>query len=450
FCQNCGHESAKWMGKCPSCNQWNTFAEEVVQKEAVSKNDWRQQDAHKHQNKPKALSEIESANEIRLVTPDKELNRVLGGGIVAGSLILIGGEPGIGKSTLMLQLGLSLKQSKVLYISGEESEQQIKMRADRLMETQNDRCNIFTETNTKQIFLGIRQFEPEVVIIDSIQTLYSDLLDSTPGSIGQVRQCAGELMKFAKETNTPVFLVGHITKDGLLAGPKVLEHMVDTVLQFEGDQHLAYRILRTTKNRFGSTSEIGIYEMQSTGLREVSNPSEILISQKDGPVSGATIGATMEGNRPLLIEIQSLVSPASYGTPQRTPTGFDHKRLNMLLAVLEKRCGFKMGVHDVFVNMAGGIRVEDPAIDLAVCVSIISSLEELPVSEKICFAAEVGLGGELRAVNRVDQRISEAEKLGFTEIYISKFSQKSVDRKSGSINIKSFGKLNDVFQDLFG
>lgn len=438
------------MGKCPSCNQWNTFAEEVVKKESAARQGWHQDDEKRRANKPRTIQEIESGKEIRVATPDQELNRVLGGGIVPGSLILIGGEPGIGKSTLMLQLALSLKHLKVLYVSGEESEQQIKMRADRLSVSKNDACYIFTETNTQNIFQGIKQLQPELVIIDSIQTLFSDILDSTAGSIGQVRQCAGELMKFAKETDTPVFLVGHITKDGMLAGPKVLEHMVDTVLQFEGDRHLAYRILRTTKNRFGSTSEIGIYEMLGNGLREVSNPSEILISQKDGPLSGATIGATIEGNRPLLIEIQSLVSPASYGTPQRTPTGFDQKRLNMLLAVLEKRCGFKMGVHDVFVNMAGGIRVEDPAIDLAVCVSVISSLEELPVSEKICFAAEVGLGGELRAVNRIDQRISEAEKLGFTEIYISRFGQKSVDLKKTKIAVKSFGKLTEVFQDLFG
>lgn len=451
FCQNCGHESPKWMGKCPSCNQWNTFAEEVVTKEPAGKVNWKAYTETKRKAKPVPLQQVEAGKEIRLVTPDTELNRVLGGGIVPGSLILIGGEPGIGKSTLMLQLALQLNLH-VLYVSGEESEQQIKMRADRLKlaNPSTPTCHIFTETNTQHIFLAIREFKPDVVIVDSIQTLYSDLLDSTAGSIGQVRQCAGELMKFAKETSTPVLLVGHITKDGLLAGPKVLEHMVDTVLQFEGDQHLAYRILRTTKNRFGSTSEIGIYEMQANGLREVSNPSEILISQKDAPLSGATIGATIEGNRPLLIEIQSLVSPASYGTPQRTPTGFDHKRLNMLLAVLEKRCGFRMGTQDVFVNMAGGIKVEDPAIDLAVCVSIVSSFEELPVSEKTCFAAEVGLGGELRAVNRVDQRIAEAEKLGFTKIYISKYNQKSIDNKSVKITVRSFGKLTEVFQDLFG
>lgn len=450
FCQSCGYESPKWLGKCPSCDTWNSFVEELVQKNEPARNEWRQETPRSHHAKPRKLSDVEAGKEIRIVTPDAELNRVLGGGIVPGSLVLIGGEPGIGKSTLMLQIALTLKKLKILYVSGEESEQQIKMRAQRLHADANDQCFILTETNTKNIFAGIEESQPEVVIIDSIQTLYSPLLDSTAGSIAQVRQCAGELMKFAKETNTPVFLVGHITKDGLLAGPKVLEHMVDTVLQFEGDRHLAYRILRTTKNRFGSTSEIGIYEMLGNGLREVNNPSEILISQKEGQVTGATIGATIEGNRPLLIEIQSLVSVASYGTPQRTPTGFDPKRLNMLLAVLEKRCGFRMGTQDVFVNMAGGVKVEDPAIDLALCVSIISSMEELPVSEKICFAAEVGLGGELRAVNRIDQRISEAEKLGFTEIYISRFSQRSIDASKMKIQVKSFAKLTDVFQDLFG
>lgn len=451
FCQNCGHESPKWLGKCPACNQWNTFVEEVVQKEE-SKNEWRQERGRERIAKPKTLSEIESSKEIRITTPDEELNRVLGGGIVPGSLILIGGEPGIGKSTLMLQVALSLKKLRVLYVTGEESDQQVKMRAERIQPTEKGTSDFFilTETNTKNIFLAIEQCEPQLVIVDSIQTLHSAILDSAAGSIAQVRQCAGELMKFAKETNTSVFLVGHITKDGMLAGPKVLEHMVDTVLQFEGDRHLAYRILRTTKNRFGSTSEIGIYEMLGSGLREVSNPSEILISQKDGQHTGATIGATIEGNRPLLIEIQSLVSPASYGTPQRTPNGFDHKRLNMLLAVLEKRCGFRLGTQDVFVNMAGGITVEDPAIDLALCVSIISSMEEISVSDKICFAAEIGLGGELRAVNRVDQRISEAEKLGFEQIYISKYSTKSLDLSKTKIAVKSFGKLTEVFQDLFG
>jgi len=451
FCQNCGYESAKWLGKCPSCESWNSFSEEVIEKAEKGKTEWRQDSARSRTAAPKRLSEIEPTAGIRTITPDQELNRVLGGGIIPGSLILIGGEPGIGKSTLMLQIALSLKNQKVLYVSGEESEQQIKMRAERLSQNEKEADHFYTltETSTKNIFTSIESLSPQLVIIDSIQTLHSHMLESAAGSIGQVRQCTAELMKFAKETNTPVFLVGHITKDGMLAGPKVLEHMVDTVLQFEGDRHLAYRILRTTKNRFGSTSEIGIYEMLGSGLREVSNPSEILISQKESPVSGATIGATIEGNRPLLIEIQSLVSVASYGTPQRTPTGFDHKRLNMLLAVLEKRCGFRMGTQDVFVNMAGGIKVEDPAIDLAVCISIISSMEELPVSDKIAFAAEIGLGGELRSVNRIDQRISEAEKLGFQEIYISKYNQKAIDSRNRKIKIKSFSKLTDVIQDLF-
>lgn len=454
FCQSCGYESAKWLGKCPSCHAWNSFVEEVVAKAEGGKNEWRQETGRTKTVQPKTLREIEAASDVRIVTPDEELNRVLGGGIVPGSLVLIGGEPGIGKSTLMLQIGLSMPGIKVLYVSGEESEQQIKMRAERLQLAGLKQHNLegyfmLAETNTRNIFLAIENMEPQLVIIDSIQTLYTPLIDSVAGSVGQVRQCAGELMKFAKETNTPVFLVGHITKDGSLAGPKVLEHMVDTVLQFEGDRHLAYRILRTTKNRFGSTSEIGIYEMHGTGLRQVSNPSEILISQKDANLSGVTIGATVEGNRPLLIEIQSLVSPASYGTPQRTPTGFDQKRLNMLLAVLEKRCGFRFGTQDVFLNMAGGITVEDPAIDLAVCIALVSSFEELPVSDKICFAAEVGLGGELRAVNRIDQRISEAEKLGFEEIYVSKFAQKSVG-KPGKIKVKAFGRLTEVFEDLFG
>ncbi|MCU0419479.1 MAG: DNA repair protein RadA [Cyclobacteriaceae bacterium] len=450
FCQSCGYESAKWLGKCPSCSAWNSFVEELVVKGETSKNDWRPEPGRERLNKPKKLDEITATAEVRIQTTDAELNRVLGGGIVPGSLVLIGGEPGIGKSTLMLQLGLSIRQQKTLYVSGEESDQQLKMRAQRISTQSPGNFYMLTETNTRNVFAAIEELKPQLVIVDSIQTLYSPVLDSVAGSVGQVRQCAGELMKFAKETNTTVFLVGHITKDGSLAGPKVLEHMVDTVLQFEGDQHLAYRILRTTKNRFGSTSEIGIYEMRGTGLREVSNPSEILISQKDGPLSGATIGATIEGNRPLLIEIQSLVSVASYGTPQRTPTGFDQKRLNMLLAVLEKRCGFRMGTQDVFVNMAGGIYVEDPAIDLALCVSLISSLEEIAIDEKICFAAEVGLGGELRAVNRIEQRISEAEKLGFHEIYISKFNQKSLDLSKVHIQVRGFGQLKEVFERLFG
>lgn len=447
FCQNCGYESPKWMGKCPSCNEWNTFVEEVTARE--NKTEWRQGKQQTRTVTPKKLADIGAGETYRIDTNNSELNRVLGGGLVPGSLILIGGEPGIGKSTLMLQVAMALDNFKVLYVSGEESDQQLKMRAERLDQTSHQEAYILTETNTNNIFLAAESLSPGLVIIDSIQTLHSNAIESAPGSIGQVRQCTAELMRYAKESGTPVFLVGHITKDGTLAGPKVLEHMVDTVLQFEGDRHLAYRILRTTKNRFGSTSEIGIYEMLGTGLREVPNPSEILISQKDSELSGATIGATIEGNRALLIEIQSLVSPASYGTPQRTPTGFDQKRLNMLLAVLEKRCGFRMGMQDVFVNMAGGIKVEDPAIDLAVCTSIISSLEEKSVSEKICFAAEIGLGGELRAVNRIEQRISEAEKLGFEKIYVSKFSKKSIDLKRTQIEICSMGKLTEVIQDLF-
>lgn len=447
FCQSCGHESAKWMGKCPSCGTWNSFVEEVVAK-TEQKSAWKS-DSRSKTLQPKTLIEIVAGKEMRVATGDQELDRVLGGGIVPGSLVLIGGEPGIGKSTLMLQVGLALRQLKVLYVSGEESEQQLKMRAERLGQHVDSKSFfILTETNTQNIFLAAEQLSPQVLIIDSVQTLFSPVMESTPGSIGQVRQAAGEMMKYAKETNTPVFLVGHITKDGSLAGPKVLEHMVDTVLQFEGDQHLAYRILRTTKNRFGSTAEIGIYEMLGTGLRQVTNPSEILISQKEEAASGTTIAATLEGNRPLLIEVQSLVSPASYGTPQRTPTGFDQKRLNMLLAVLEKRCGFRMSTQDVFLNMAGGLRVEDPAIDLAICISVISSMDEIAVSDKKCFAAEIGLGGELRAVNRIEQRISEAEKLGFEEIYISRFNKKSTEGRQ-KIKIKSFGKLTEVLQDLF-
>lgn len=445
FCQNCGYESAKWLGKCPSCEQWNTFAEEIVSK-TDSKNEWRPEPQHRSA-KPALLGELTSAPERRLTTGDQELDRTLGGGMVAGSLILIGGEPGIGKSTLMLQLALALNGRKTLYVSGEESDQQIKMRADRLPLPANPTTWLLTETNTRNIFTAAAEVQPAVMIIDSIQTLYSPLLDGVAGSVGQVRQCAAELLKFAKETGTIVFLVGHITKDGMLAGPKVLEHMVDTVLQFEGDRHLSYRILRTTKNRFGSTAEIGIYEMLGSGLRQVTNPSEILISPKDAPLSGVTIGATIEGNRPLLIEVQSLVSPASYGTPQRNPNGFDHKRLNMMLAVLEKRCGFKMGMQDVFLNMAGGLYVEDPAIDLAICMAMVSSLEEIPVSDKICFAAEVGLGGELRPVNKIDQRISEAEKLGFKEIYISKFQQAQVPDRF-KIKIHSEGKVEDVLRSF--
>ena len=445
FCQNCGYESAKWVGKCPSCQQWNSFVEEVIVKEEKTKKIW-QEDSEK--SEPRLINSISSEQTNRRSTSDKELDLVLGGGIVPGSLILIGGEPGIGKSTLMLQVALNVGR-KVLYISGEESEQQIKLRADRIQNTGKDEAWILSETDIDKIFNHAKQLKPELVIIDSIQTLTSKQLDSVAGSVGQVRHCAGELLKYAKQTDTPVFLIGHITKEGSLAGPKVLEHMVDTVLQFEGDSRMLYRLLRTTKNRFGSTSELGIYEMTGHGLRIVDNPSEVLISQRDKPVSGVSIGATIEGNRPLMIEIQALVSPAAYGTPQRTTTGFDARRLNMLLAVLEKRTGLKLGTQDVFVNMAGGIRVEDPAIDLAVCVAVLSSLHDVSIPEKVCFAAEVGLGGELRAVSRIDSRIAEAEKLGFQAIYVSKFN-KNLDTSSRAIKVNAFGLLPEIFGDLFG
>jgi DNA repair protein RadA/Sms len=448
FCQSCGYQSVKWLGKCPSCDSWNTFVEEIIQKDDKNSISWKGSTTSQKANKPKSLGTIESSGEERIITSDNELNRVLGGGIVAGSLILIGGEPGIGKSTLMLQIALSLTNIKVLYVSGEESEKQIKMRAER-MPLKSENCFVLTETSTQNIFKQIEQLEPDLLIVDSIQTLYSSNIESAAGSVSQVRECTAELMKFAKESGVPVFLIGHITKEGSLAGPKVLEHMVDTVLQFEGDRHLTYRILRTTKNRFGSTSELGIYEMRNNGLREVSNPSEILISQRDVGLSGVSIGATLEGNRPLLIEIQSLVSTATYGTPQRSSTGFDSKRLNMLLAVLEKRGGYRLGVQDVFLNIAGGIKVEDPAIDLAVCTSIISSFDELPISNDICFAAEVGLGGEIRAVNRIENRIIEADKLGFKKIFISKYSTTGLDLKKFNIKVIAVSKLEEVVQGLW-
>ncbi len=447
-CQNCGTNSAKWVGKCPACDEWNTYVEEVIEKGDPAKTSWRDTDQPTAKQRPVNVKDIEKGAERRLVTKDAELNRVLGGGIVAGSLVLLGGEPGIGKSTLMLQIALSSSKTKVLYVSGEESQQQIKMRADRIG-VQSDNCFILSETSTQNIFSQIKEMSPQVLVIDSIQTLQTNRIESAAGSVSQVRECTSELMKFAKETNTPVFLVGHITKDGSIAGPKVLEHMVDAVLQFEGDRHLSYRILRTVKNRFGSTSELGIYEMQESGLRQVSNPSEILISQRAEDLTGVAIGATIEGNRPLLIEIQSLVSAATYGTPQRSTTGFDSKRLNMLLAVLEKRGGLRFSAQDVFLNVAGGIRIEEPALDLAVCASLVSSYHDVPISEKVAFAAEVGLGGEIRAVNRVENRISEAEKLGFEEIFISKYNVKGLDLKGRNIKVKPFGKLREVFEDLF-
>ncbi|REG87037.1 DNA repair protein RadA [Algoriphagus antarcticus] len=449
FCQNCGAQSPKWLGKCPACGEWNTYVEEVVQKEESGKGSWKSPSTTtKKANVPKKIQEVNYEESPRYVTGDDELDRVLGGGIVPGSLVLIGGEPGIGKSTLMLQIALILEGKKILYISGEESEAQIKMRADR-MAAKNPDCYVLSETNTQQIFQQIEALKPDLLIIDSIQTLTSQYVESAAGSVSQVRECTAELMKFAKETGTPVFLIGHITKDGSIAGPKVLEHMVDTVLQFEGDRHMSYRILRTSKNRFGSTHELGIYEMRVEGLRPVANPSEILLTQREEVLNGVAIGAMMEGNRPLLIEIQSLVSPATYGTPQRSSTGHDAKRLNMLLAVLEKRGGMKLGQQDVFLNVAGGIRVDDPALDLAVCASLISSYEDTPVSEQICFAAEVGLGGEIRAVHRIENRIAEAEKLGFKKIIVSKYAVKGLDLDKYKIDVMPVSKLEEVYQKIF-
>lgn len=447
FCKNCGASSAKWIGKCPSCGEWNTYVEEVIQKEKTEfKKTWKKEGVSRAL-KPVQLNEVEQGSEYRIPLKDTELSRVLGGGVVPGSVVLIGGEPGIGKSTLMLQVALQFNQQKVLYISGEESDTQIKMRAERLPFTNTD-CYLFTEVSTQKIGKALQELQPDIVIIDSIQTLQSDLIDSTPGSISQIKETAGDMIRFAKETGTPVFLIGHITKDGTLAGPKLLEHMVDTVLQFEGDRHHVYRILRTTKNRFGSTSEIGIYEMHGSGLREVNNPSEILISQRDEALSGVAISATIEGMRPLLVETQALVSTAVYGTPQRNSNGYDAKRLNMLLAILEKKCGLRMGTQDVFVNIAGGLRVEDPGIDLSIIAAIVSSYENIPLDSKICFIGEIGLSGEVRAVNRIEQRISEAEKLGFSTVYLSKFNKLPATRSK--IKLVEIARLDEMLSYLFG
>lgn len=396
------------------------------------------------QSEPKLLKEIKSDSNNRIDSGNQEFNRVLGGGIVPGSLVLIGGEPGIGKSTLMLQVALNIENQSILYVSGEESEQQIKMRSDRIG-AENENCYILNETNTEQILAHIDNLRPSMVIIDSVQTLQTNHIDSSPGSISQIRECAGEFQKYSKQNSIPVFLIGHITKDGSIAGPKVLEHMVDTVLQFEGDRHYMYRILRSVKNRFGSTSELGIYEMQNKGLREISNPSEILLSQRDENLSGIAVSSTIEGMRPLMIEIQSIVGSAAYGTPQRSATGFDIRRLNMLLAVLEKRCGFRLGSKDVFLNIAGGIKVDDPAIDLGVIASILSSNEDIPVYMKTCFSAEVGLSGEIRSVSRIEQRISEAEKLGFEIIVISKYNTQGLNNKNYKIKIVPINKIQELF-----
>jgi DNA repair protein RadA/Sms len=447
FCQNCGVQSPKWIGRCPSCGEWNTYVEEVVQK-ASEPVTMGISAPSRRLAKPQLVNEINLNTDQRYDIGDKELNRVLGGGIVPGSLVLFGGEPGIGKSTLMLQVALNATKMKVLYVSGEESEQQIRMRAERIG-LNNPNCYILTETNTQNIFQQIETLEPNLLIIDSIQTLHTSNIESSPGSVSQIRECASEIMRYAKASATPVFLIGHITKDGSLAGPKVLEHMVDTVLHFEGDRNHVYRLLRTTKNRFGSTNELGIYEMQGSGLREVSNPSEILVTSREEPVSGIAIAATMEGMRPMLIETQALVSSAAYGTPQRSSTGFDLRRLSMLLAVLEKRCGFRLAAKDVFLNITGGIKLEDPAVDLALVCAVLSSNADIPIPQKICFAAEVGLSGEIRPVNRIDQRISEAEKLGYEQIFISKYNKKGLDPKSFGIRITAVGKIEEVFGLLF-
>jgi DNA repair protein RadA/Sms len=445
FCQNCGAQYSKWQGQCNSCKEWNTIAEEIIQKE--EKSSWKPSDTNsKRVSKPLKIKEIDSTQEVRMDTTDGELNRVLGGGIVPGSLTLLGGEPGIGKSTLLLQISLKLPY-KTLYVSGEESQKQIKMRAERI-NPESDNCYILTETKTQNIFRHIVETEPDIVIIDSIQTLHTDYIESTAGSISQIRETTAELIKFAKETNIPVILIGHITKDGNIAGPKILEHMVDTVLQFEGDRNHVYRILRSLKNRFGSTAELGIYEMQGSGLREVSNPSEILISHREEELSGTAIASTLEGMRPLMIEIQALVSTAVYGTPQRSTTGYNAKRLNMILAVLEKRAGFRLGTKDVFLNVTGGISVDDPAIDLAVVAAILSSNEDIAVGKDVCFAGEVGLSGEIRPVNRVEQRIQEAEKLGFSTIFVSKYNK--IAAKFPGIKVVLVSKIEEVVEQLFG
>jgi len=443
FCQNCGTQHAKWMGQCSACNEWNTIVEEVIQKEVAR--EWKQSNAAKTISKPLKIEEIQLNAEERVPTKNKELDTVLGGGLVKGSVTLLGGEPGIGKSTLILQISLAIPD-KVLYVSGEESQSQIKMRAERIQKNASN-CLILTETNTQQIFKNIEKVQPQVLVIDSIQTLHTNAIDASPGSISQIRETTAELIKFAKETGTPVLLIGHINKEGQIAGPKILEHMVDVVLQFEGDRNHTYRILRSQKNRFGSTAELGIYEMLSDGLREVSNPSEILISKKDADLSGTAISSTLEGIRPLMIEVQALVSTAVYGTPQRTTTGYNLKRLHMVLAVLEKRAGFKLAAKDVFLNITGGISIDDPAIDLAVVASILSSNQDIAISPNVCFAAEIGLAGEIRPVSKIDQRILEAKKLGYKTFVASKYNK--ITLKESGIKLILVGKIEEVFATLF-
>lgn len=447
FCSNCGNESPKWMGKCPACGEWGTLVEELVRKDSATKVGDTRSFEIGVKSQPLSLKEIRADEEPRIDMRDEELNRVLGGGLVPASLVLIGGEPGIGKSTLVLQTILKLTDVKSLYVSGEESARQLKLRADRIGQ-QNDNCLIVCETNLDEIFKHIKNTSPQLVIIDSIQTVYSEGLESSPGSISQVRECAASILKFAKQSGTPVILIGHITKEGSLAGPKILEHIVDAVLQFEGDQHYMYRILRSIKNRFGSTAELGIYEMNQSGLREVSNPSELLLTQNHEGLSGVSIAAAIEGIRPFLIETQSLVSTAAYGTPQRSATGFDIRRMNMLLAVLEKRAGFKLAQKDVFLNIAGGLRVSDPGLDLSVISSVLSSSLDIAIDRDTCLCGEVGLSGEIRPVNRIEQRIQEAEKLGFSRILIPSNNLKGFTKKV-NIEIQQVRKVSDAFRLLF-
>lgn len=444
FCQSCGNEAPKWLGKCPACGEWNTFVEERI---IPSKSGAQPFSREKSNHVPVRIQEIQQTDTTRFQLKDIELNRVLGGGIVKGEIVLIGGDPGIGKSTLMLQMAIK-EQLKVLYVSGEESEQQIKMRAERIG-IENTTCDLLIETDVTQIVAHAEQCLLELLIIDSIQTLFNPQIESAPGSVSQVRECTALLLRFAKESEVPVFLIGHITKEGTIAGPKVLEHMVDAVLQFEGDRNHFYRLLRTVKNRFGSTNELGIYEMQGSGLRMVENPSEILITNTDSSLSGSSISTTIEGLRPLQVEVQALVSTAAYGTPQRSSNGFDAKRLNMLLAVLEKRCAFRLATKDVFLNIAGGIKVDDPAVDLAVIMAVLSSNADLPISRSFTFAAEVGLSGEIRPVNRVETRISEAQKLGYTHIFISSYN-KGIKTQDYQIQIIQAKKLEEIVKAVFG
>jgi DNA repair protein RadA/Sms len=449
-CSHCGNDSPKWLGKCPVCKEWNTYIEEVVEtKVNPSQQLTGLSNYNTKKTKPVLLQDINTGEEARLNTGDKELNRVLGGGLVPGSLILIGGEPGIGKSTLVMQTVLKLDNIKTLYVSGEESARQLKLRAERLG-TEHKNLYIFCETNLESVFTHINNLQPDLLIVDSIQTIYTERIESSPGSISQVRESAAALLKFAKETHTPTLLIGHINKEGSIAGPKVLEHIVDTVLQFEGDQHYMYRILRNIKNRFGSASELGIYEMRQDGLREVNNPSELLLTQNHEGLSGVAIAAAIEGIRPFLIEAQSLVSTAAYGTPQRSATGFDIRRMNMLLAVLEKRAGFKLAQKDVFLNIAGGLRVSDPAMDLSIISAILSSSLDIVIEQDICMAGEVGLSGEIRSVHRIEQRIQEAEKLGFGKIIIPKNNLKNFDRSKAKIRIVEVKKVEEAFREFFG